>query len=113
MQHRHFINKYKSPLHYLFFITQFKPKSIETIDPLITRISHSKETALECAIETHQHTQYKVYTDRSSFEGGVGAAAVLYKNNQIMKYVDTIWAPPWSAQFMKQNLSVSSSLYSY
>ena len=44
-----------------------------------------KETALEHAIETHLHTQYKVYTDGSSFEGGVGAAAILYKNNQIMK----------------------------
>ena len=92
---RNFVNKHKSPLHYLFYLTQVVPQSVETIDPvrrhptykppLITRISHSKEAALERAIAMHQHTQYKVYTDGSSFKGGVGASAILYKNNHVMK----------------------------
>ena len=29
--------------------------------------------------------KYKVYCNRSSIEGGVSAAAILYKNNQLIK----------------------------
>ena len=50
-----------------------------------TKISPSKELALELTQKTHHTTKYKVYCDGSSIEGGVGATATLYKNNQLLK----------------------------
>ena len=50
-----------------------------------TKISSSKDSALELAQNTHWTTKYKVYCDGSSIEGGVGAATILYKNNRVLK----------------------------
>ena len=93
-----FINHHKSPLHYLFFTTQLNLQPFETITPsrrhpcyiplFSTKVSHSKETALNLMNKSHHMLHYKVYCDGSSYEGGVGAAAVLYKNNHILK---SIW----------------------
>ena len=41
--------------------------------------------ALDLVQKTHQRHRYKVYCDGSSYKGGVGAAAVLYKHNRIVK----------------------------
>lgn len=90
-----FINKHRSPLHYLFYTTSLHPQYTETIDPtrhhstykpsLSTTISTCKDDALALANTTHADTQYKVYSDGSSFEGGIGASAVLYKSNRAIK----------------------------
>ena len=71
------------------------PQYTETIDPtchhptykpsLSTTISTCKDDALALANTTHADTQYKVYSDGSSFEGGIGASAVLYKSNRAIK----------------------------
>lgn len=92
---KRFVNRHRSPLHYLFHITQLNPRLVETISPirrhptykpsLTTKISSTKDTALELAQKTHESIQYKVYSDGSSYEGGVGASAILYKNDRIVK----------------------------
>ena len=48
----------------------------------------TKETALDLSNKSHCALCYKVYCDGSSYEGGVGAAVILYKNNCVLK---TIW----------------------
>ena len=91
----HFVNRHKSPLHYLFHLTQLNPNSIETITPshkhltytpsFSTKISLSKETAFTLAQRSHQLAHYKAYSDGSCFKNGVGAAAILYKNNNMIQ----------------------------
>ena len=71
------------------------PQYTETIDPthrhptykpsLSTTISICKDDTLALTNTTHATTQYKVYSDGSSFEGGIGASAVLYKGNRAIK----------------------------
>ena len=97
---RHFINCHKSPLHYLFHLAQLHPNNLETISPtekhpsyipaLMTKISSSKETALTLAQRTFHSAHYKVYSDGSCIDNGVGASVILYKNDKIIKYADTI-----------------------
>ena len=48
-------------------------------------ININKEIVLKRAKKTYRSFCYKVYCDGSSFEGGVGAAALLYKNNRLIK----------------------------
>ena len=50
-----------------------------------TKISSSKETALTLTQGNHRMSHYKIYCDGSSLKGGVGAAAVLYKNNEVIQ----------------------------
>ena len=90
-----FVKTHCLPLHFLFFTTGLKPDQTETIDParqhpiyrptMETVISANKEDALMLANSTHSATRYKVYCDRSSLEGGVGALAILYKGNREVK----------------------------
>ena len=90
-----FINRHRSPLHYLFHQTQLNPLTTKCISTFCrhpfhktaftSKISPSNDLALELAQKTHRTTKYKVYCDSSSFEGGVGAAAVLYKNKRVLK----------------------------
>ena len=87
----HFVHSHKSPLHYLFFTTGFKPTPIETISAtrccptylptMRTIISFNKEDALIFANIAHNNMKYKVYCNSSGFEGGISAAVVLYDNN--------------------------------
>ena len=60
--------------------------------------------ALDLVQKTHQWHWYKVYCDRSSYEGGVGTAVVLYKHNRIIKtsvmirtllFLYLTLTPPW------------------
>ena len=55
------------------------------IPALSTMININKEMALERAKKTYHSFHYKVYCDGSSYEGGVGAAALLYKNDRLIK----------------------------
>lgn len=77
-------------LSLLHYITQTKgngnhPPHTSYILPLTTKINHAKEVALENATKTHWYLCYKVYCDGSSHDRGIGAAAILYKNNHIVK----------------------------
>ena len=45
----------------------------------------SKDIALELVQKMHCTLKYKVYCNGSLLEGGVGATAILYKNNRILK----------------------------
>ena len=90
-----FINRHRSPLHYLFHQTQLNPSTTECISTshrhpfhktaFTLKISPSKNLALELAQRTHHTTKYKVYCNGLSFKGGIGAAAVLYKNKRVLK----------------------------
>lgn len=92
---RRLVNKHRSPLHYLFYLTDLKPNDIETINPtrrhpmyipaLTTTIPNNKDDALMHAETTHTNTKYKVYSDGSGYKEGIGAAAVLYKGNEVVK----------------------------
>ena len=46
------------------------------------KISPTKEIALNIAQKNYCTVKYKVYYDGSCYKGGVGAAAILYKNNR-------------------------------
>ena len=93
----HFVNCHKSPLHYLSFTTQLIPQPFETITPscrhpcyippFSTKVSHSKETALDLTTKSHHTLHYKVYCNSSSYDGGVGATVILYKNNHVLKSI--------------------------
>ena len=92
---RCFINRHCSPLHYLFHQTQPNPLTTKHISTFHrhpfhkptfnTKISPSKELALELTQKTHCTAKYKVYCNGSSIEGGVRVAAILYKNNWLVK----------------------------
>ena len=90
-----FINHYKSPLHYLFHATQLSPQIMETPatacrhpsykPSLSTKISPSKDLALELAHKMHHSFKYKAYSDGSNIKGGVSMSAILYKYNRPIK----------------------------
>ena len=89
------VNQHKSPLHYLFHTTQLNPKTIETIaavhrhprykPSLLTRISPSKDLALNLVHKTHHTFKYKVYSNGSYIDGGVGMSTILFKHHRLMK----------------------------
>ena len=45
----------------------------------------NKEVTLNIAQKNHHTVKYKVYCDGSCYQGGVGAAVILYKNNRPLK----------------------------
>ena len=81
--------------HYLFHLTQINPKLTETISPthkhptytpsLTTKISASRDVVFEHAQKARHVLCFKVYCDSSRLHKGVRAAAILYKNNRIVK----------------------------
>ena len=86
---------HRSPLHYLFFITGINPNTTETISPyrwhptykptMSTIIDNDTKRALQTASTAHHITQFKVYCDGSRYQGGAGAAAILYDGNTAAK----------------------------
>ena len=70
---------------YQIFLENLAHRHPSYIPSFSTKISPSKETALTLTQGNHCTTQYKVYCERSSLKGGVGAAAVLYKNDGVIK----------------------------
>lgn len=98
-----FLKTHRSPLHLLFFTTKINPKNIETIpaarrhptyQPTTkTHIANNTDEALQEANRTHNATRYKVYCDGSGFEGGTGAAAILYRGNRIIKKLQLYIGP--------------------
>jgi ribonuclease HI len=86
---KRYVKKHRSPLHNLFHLTKVTPNSIESISTVrrrpnykkkfSTHIAQDKEKALTAANTLHK-SKYTVYSDGSGFEGGAGAAAVMYIN---------------------------------
>ena len=84
--------RHPSPLHLLFKTYDLRPNEIEDIptyhhDPkwsrtFNTHIARDKETAIKNNKEQKEKTTYTVYTDGSAIGGGVGAAAVMYRNGR-------------------------------
>jgi ribonuclease HI len=80
--------RHLSPLHELFKHFDIQPKTTENINPtrqrsnfcpaLKTTIQPTKEKAIEDAKEAIHTHQIRLYSDGSSHNGGVGAAATLY-----------------------------------
>ena len=85
----HYIKRHRSPLHEIIAAYNLQPDDVETIEavrlppgwrpPFPISIATSKDEA--AAAEAHWAAKpgYRLYTDGSDCDGGVGAAAVLYR----------------------------------
>jgi len=82
--------KHQGPVDHLLKAFKLENEDIETIIPAIddpyrpsrfqTCIQETRELSIEQ--EDNDAADYRVYSDGSGFEGGIGAAAVLYKKGQ-------------------------------
>jgi hypothetical protein len=89
------VKRHQSPIHNLLFLFPHKPNNIETVKVVRRRpnyqpsfdryICDTKDDAFTMAMLSHDNCLYKVYSDGSGFEGGIGASAVLYKRNHVIK----------------------------
>ena len=85
------VKLHPSPLHHLINFTGLNPKDIESISPVRQSPGYnpvfksvvplSKEAALPLANLTNSTVPVQVYSDGSGYEGGIGAAALLYIND--------------------------------
>jgi ribonuclease HI len=92
---RRSVRRHRSPLHNLLHLADISPNSVETVSavrrsPGYTEafksfICSSKEQALEKIKDIERAHPIQVFCDGSGFEGGVGASAVLYIDNQVVK----------------------------
>ena len=84
-----------SPIHTLLRFANLDPKKIETISPVRRSPSYktpfsltipsSKDAVLALAQLTDFTAPVRVYSDGSSFEGGIGASAILYLKDRLIK----------------------------
>jgi ribonuclease HI len=89
------VKHHRSPLHDLMQLVNIDPDNIETITVVrrspsyiksfSTYISELKEQALDKAEAIESTHPVQVFCDGSGFEGGIGASAVLFVNNQVTK----------------------------
>lgn len=82
----HYVQRHRSPLHELIRAFDIRPGQVETIAdyrpapdavPTLESIIHSREEAPR--FDRRNPVQVKLYSDGSSHNGGVGAAAVLMR----------------------------------
>ena len=83
------------PIHNLVNFADINPKDIETINPVRRSpgyipsfesiIPPSKDAALTFANLTDSTVPVRVYSDSSGFEGGIGASALLYINDRLVR----------------------------
>jgi hypothetical protein len=109
---RSYVKKHKSPLHKIWHAFDLKPDHMEKIETIICgpkwsltfpiSIPKNKEEAVKA--EKESKATLKVYSDRSAKDGGVSAAAVLYKNGKVMKVAKK---STWAAQTNTQCLRLS------
>jgi hypothetical protein len=84
-----------SPVHHLLRLARIDPKSIEVISPFRRSpgyaapfsfsIPSSKDEALPLARLTETTAPVRIYSDGSGFEGGIGASALLYISDRLVK----------------------------
>jgi hypothetical protein len=89
------VKQHLSPIHHLLYFVSINLKNIETITPVRRGLSYtpsfkivippSKDNTLLLATITNKVSPVCVYTDGSSFEGNIGAAALLYVNKCLVK----------------------------
>ena len=89
------VKRHLSPIHHLIYFAWIKPNEIELINLVRSSpgyspsfevvIPPSKDDALPFAVLTDAAVPVRVYSDGSGFEGGIGAAAVLYINERLVK----------------------------
>src|SRR5882762_8017561 len=89
------IRRHLSLIHHLIRFARINPKEVKAI-PTVRRspgyipafdlvIPPSKDDALPFAIVTNTMALVHVYSDGSGFEGGIGASALLYINERLVK----------------------------
>ena len=93
----HRAKRHLSPVHNLLRFANLNPKQVETISPVRRSpgykkpfsliIPPSKDTALPLAQLTDNTMLVRVYSDGSGFEGGIGASAILYLKNRLIKSI--------------------------
>ncbi|KAF9530582.1 hypothetical protein CPB83DRAFT_762971, partial [Crepidotus variabilis] len=89
-----YASTHQTPLHELMKTFNIKPDRIEKIlavrynarwvSSATTSIAKSREAALE-EEKRREGDKWRIYTDRSGIEGKIGAAAVLYQNNEVKR----------------------------
>jgi ribonuclease HI len=89
------VKRHLSPIHHLIRFARVDPKKIETVSPARRSpgyapsfklvIPPSKDDALPFAIITNSIAPVRVYSDGSGFEGGIGASALLYVKERLIK----------------------------
>ena len=87
--------RHRSPLHNLIRLAQVNPKEVEDINlarrspgyvpSFNTMIPSSKDKVLTFANLTNSTIPVHVYSDGSGYEGGIGASALLYINNRLIR----------------------------
>ena len=91
------VKRHPSPLHHPINFMYLNPKDIETISPVRQSpgynpafksvIPLSKEAALPLTNLTNSTIPVWVYSDGSGYEGGIGAAALLYINDHLARII--------------------------
>jgi hypothetical protein len=91
----HNLRRHLSPIHHLLCLVNINQNDIETVS--LTRrspgyipsfksiIPPSKDDALPLMIFSNATIPVRVYSDGSGFEGGIGASALLYIKDQLVK----------------------------
>ncbi|KNZ72746.1 hypothetical protein J132_01950 [Termitomyces sp. J132] len=89
---RHCVCHHCSPLHSIFSFTDINPSLIETVLPthqppsykpaFTMHIKPNKESALMAIQRVHSCSWAAVYCDGSGYEGGIGASAALFIDNE-------------------------------
>ena len=84
-----------SPIHTLLHFAGLDPKKVETISPVRRSPSYktpfsptipsSKDTVLALVQLTNFTVPVRVYSDGSGFKGGIGASAILYLKDRLIK----------------------------
>lgn len=88
---RHYVKKNRAPLHILTHLYKIVPDDVEVITPVrqlptyqrpfTTRIAASREESLE--YDRQNKARIRIYTDGSGYQGHAGAAAVMYRNEDL------------------------------
>jgi len=92
---RHKVKRHKSPIHNLLSHLKLNSNYIEIVKAVRRRpdyqpsfdrfICDTKDDAFTMASISHINYRYKIYSDGSGYEGGIGASAVLYKGENVVK----------------------------
>jgi hypothetical protein len=90
---KRYVKRHRSPIHKIMHAYSLNPERMEKIQTVVfgpkwqpafnTRIPQSKEQAADEA--KTERAQVVIFSDGSCIDGGVGAAAVLYKNGKEQK----------------------------